>query len=396
MIAKRFEDSTTSIRAVAIWLILATTVTAAEIRVATFNVSLNRRNAGDLTADLRQQDPQAAKVATVLRLVRPDVVLLNEFDFDPAGESLELFKTQYLQSADLPGDTRPLMLPHSWSAPVNTGVQSGKDLDGNGRIGGPADSFGFGYFPGQYGMVVLSRFPIDVDHVRTFQNLLWHQMPEARRPVNPETQQSWHSDSVWQLLRLSSKSHWDVPVTINGSVIHLLASHPTPPAFDGPEDRNGCRNTDEIRIWTDYLTPEHASWIEDDAGTTGGLPIDQHFCIVGDLNSDPTDGGSQHAAIQALLQHDRVNGEFVPTSRGAAEASEQQKGRNRQHQGSAEHDTADFSDNSVGNLRVDYVLPSKSLTVVDGGVFWPSTDAPTADLSECSDHHLVWLNIAAP
>ena len=56
------------------------------------------------------------------------------------------------------------------------------------------------------------------------------------------------------MLPLSSKSHWDVPVRIGNVTLHLLASHPTPPAFDGAEDRNGRRNHDEIRFWSDYLT----------------------------------------------------------------------------------------------------------------------------------------------
>ncbi len=35
-------------------------------------------------------------------------------------------------------------------------------------------------------------------------------------------------------------------------------------------------------------------------------------------------------------------------------------------------DTADFPDDTVGNLRVDYVLPSNGLDVLAADVFWPS------------------------
>ena len=55
------------------------------------------------------------------------------------------------------------------------------------------------------------------------------------------------------VLRLSCKIHWDVPVQIGSETVHFLVSHPTPPAFDGPEDRNGRRNHDEIRFWADYI-----------------------------------------------------------------------------------------------------------------------------------------------
>ena len=36
-----------------------------------------------------------------------------------------------------------------------------------------------------------------------------------------------------------------VTIQIDGKTVHFLTSHPTPPVFDGPEDRNGTRNGDE-------------------------------------------------------------------------------------------------------------------------------------------------------
>jgi len=392
----RFRDFRLLLLVCAASLISPSESPATELRVATFNVSFNRRNAGDLTADLRKQDPQAVKVARILRTVRPDVVLLNEFDFDADGESLELFQSLYLQAENLPGETKPLMLPYVWTSPVNTGVPSGHDLDGNGKISGPVDCFGFGWFPGQYGMVVLSRFPIVHQDVRSFQQLLWSDMPAARRPMTSDTKKPWHSETAWKAIRLSSKSHWDVPIDVNGEQLHLLAAHPTPPAFDGPEDRNGCRNADEIRLWVDYLSPKTSAWIVDDNGQAGGLPTAAHFCVVGDLNADPNDGGSQADSIQPLLNHALVNSAFAPRSDGAVEATATQGKKNKSHQGPAAEDTADFSDSAVGNLRVDYVLPSRTLKVTDSGVFWPTADAPSADLTDCSDHHLVWINVQLP
>jgi hypothetical protein len=108
-------------------------------------------------------------------------------------------------------------------------------------------------------MVVLSRFPIHSEAVRTFQKLLWSEMPDARRPMDPETHKPWHSDESWNAMRLSSKSHGDVPIDVEGTDLHILASHPTPPAFDGPEDRNGCRNADEIRLGSTIWLPNNLS-----------------------------------------------------------------------------------------------------------------------------------------
>ena len=49
------------------------------------------------------------------------------------------------------------------------------------------DSFGFGAFPGQFGMAVYSRYPIDFRHIRTFQNFLWKDMPGAGLPDDAAT-----------------------------------------------------------------------------------------------------------------------------------------------------------------------------------------------------------------
>ena len=75
----------------------------------------------------------------------------------------------------------------------------------------------------------------------------------SRTTRPPRRPRDWYSPEVLRSLRLSSKSHWDLPVRIGRRTVHVLASHPTPPTFDGPEDRNGTRNHDEIRFWAEYV-----------------------------------------------------------------------------------------------------------------------------------------------
>ena len=145
--------------------------------------------------------------------------------------------------------------PYRFVAPSNTGIPSGFDLNNDGTVGGPDDAFGFGFFPGQFGMAVYSMHPIVLDDVRTFQTFLWADMPGALLPDDPATPEpaDWFTADELDAVRLSSKSHWDLPIDIDGRIVHFLVSHPTPPVFDGPEDRNGRRNHDEIRFWADYV-----------------------------------------------------------------------------------------------------------------------------------------------
>jgi Endonuclease/Exonuclease/phosphatase family len=363
------------------------------VRFGSFNVALNRPQAGALLQELRGGGSVAGKqIAAIVQRLQLDVVLLNEVDHDDAGAVVEVLRREYFAVGQ--DGLRGIDFGFWFAAPGNTGVPSGFDLDGDGRTGGPADAFGYGAFPGQYGMVLLSRHPILTDRVRTFRELRWSAMPGALRPAGH------YPDAAWAALRLSSKSHWDVPVGIGdpargGRVVHALCSHPTPPAFDGPADHNGCRNHDEIRFWVDYLTPARAGWIVDDGGQAGGLPEGEAFVVLGDLNCDPQDGDARREALLALLAHPRVL-DPQPVSRGGDAAAKRQFGQNGKHQGPAERDTADFDDTvgqGPGNLRVDYVLPSRDLSLGRSAVFWPLAFEAGGNAVEASDHRAVWIDV---
>ena len=369
----------------------------APLRVASYNVSLFDEDTGGLVQRLELGNAQARRIAAVLQKLRPDIVLLNEFDHDPEGHAADLFQRRYLEQPQA-GGGEPLHYPYRYLAPVNTGVPSGLDLDGSGSVGGEGrergnDAWGYGLHPGQYGMLLLSKHPIDAAQARTFQLLKWSAMPGARRPIDPVTGQPFHSDAVWRQLRLSSKSHWDVPVRTPLGVVHVLASHPTPPAFDGPERRNVLRNHDEIRLWHEYLSPDasQGSWLCDDHGRCGGLDAQARFVILGDLNNDPVDGAGDHEAIVALLEHPRVLRHATPRSDGADLASRTDPG-NAAHQGTHAHDTGRFGAR-VGNLRLDYVLPSTGFRLAGSGVFWPPPGHPDEEITAASDHHLVWVDL---
>lgn len=367
-----------------------------QIRVATYNIKSDDFVAGiDTTSD-----STASGIAEVIQRVNPDVLLLNEFNYDASGAFLRKFQENYLEVAQ--GSESPVYYPYVYIAPVNTGIPSGFDLDNNGTVDTTQgsntyaqDCFGFGEFPGQFGMVLLSKCPIDSDNVRTFRQFLWKDMPGAFLPDDPDfpAPADWYSSAELDVFRLSSKSHWDVPVLVNGTPVHILAAHPTPPVFDTPAedplwkagvDHNGRRNSDEIRFWADYVDNSASGYIYDDlewsvageqtpASPSGGLPADTRFVICGDLNADENEGDSTPPSISSLLNSPFINSAFVPAGGNGPDPD----------------DSAGFS----GGVRVDYVLPSMfGFDVLGGAVFWPGPSDPIH--AEASDHHLVYVDLS--
>lgn len=370
----------------------------ANLRFAAFNASLNRTRLGELQENLSSPDNSQAKaVAETIQRLNADVILINEFDFtDSELDAGSIFEASQAPTRGLlnnylglsQGGANATLYPYVYIAPSNTGIASGFDLNNNGvtvnTIGAPGygdDAFGFGNFPGQFGMVLLSKYPIDRQNVRTFQDFLWKDMPGGLLTNDPtagaNNLRSFYSPQEIEVLRLSSKSHWDIPIQTPDGIIHVLASHPTPPVFDGPEDRNGKRNFDEIRFWSDYITPGRGNYIYDDNGGTGGIVANGRFVIMGDQNADPLDGDSFNFAINQLLNNPRINNEVTPSSPGGVQQKDD-GGINNSHRGNSAFDTADFGDGltAAGNLRADYVLPSRDLRITNAGVFWPQRNDP--------------------
>ncbi len=365
------------------------------LRVATFNL-----------ADLRVEEvtdapsQRAKALAEIIQRLRPNIILLNEVAFDASataeapGGVAHRFATNLLatpRAAELQGMSFVV-----FTAPTNTGIPSGFDLDNNGRIitahppppprGNAAkdppisdaardyanDCWGFGTFPGQYGMALLvdSRLEILHDRVRTFQRFPWDYMPGAMLPENPDGT-PWFDEEEIKFARLSSKSHWDVPVRLpNGAVVHFLCSHPTPPVFDGPEKRNARRNHDEIRFWSDYIDGE--PYIVDDKDLPGGLAWNSTFVILGDLNADPKKGDAWRDPVGTFLFANRRIGRDVAPKSDVEIA------------GLDAHDTATFG------LRVDYVIPSRDIEVRTSGI-WRTM--PTGTNEFPSDHFPVWMDV---
>jgi endonuclease/exonuclease/phosphatase family metal-dependent hydrolase len=154
-----------------------------------------------------------------------------------------------------------------------------------------------------------------------------------------------------------------------------LAWHATPPVFDGPEDRNGKRNHDEAAFWRQFLE--------------GALPMPPPagaFVLLGDGNLDPMDGDGLREGISALPSAPALQD---PAPRGTHDRTEPG------HAGDPALDTVLYE--TLGGLRLDYVLPSSDLTVTGAGVLWPPASDPLfPDLSAASRHFPVWVDIVLP
>lgn len=316
------------------------------------NSGLSRDGPGLLLRDIRRGEPDVQAVRDLIAGVAPDILLLLRFDYDLDGLALAAFAAR-LEEAGHP-------MPHLFARRPNSGRATGLDLDGDGRTGTPDDAQGFGRFAGEGGMAILSRLPVDDAAVRDFSDFLWRDLPGALIPARDG--RPFPSAEVFEVQRLSSTGHWEVPVvTKSGARLTLLTWHAGPPAFGGPEDRNRRRNHDETAFWTHLLD--------------GALPMPppaRPFVLMGTSNLDPAKGDGIHSAMQDLLAHPAIQDPRPLGQRDGTDA--------------ASAATADWP-RGPGALRVSYILPSVGLEIRESGLVWPEGDATYA---------LVWVDVALP
>ena len=337
------------------------------VRIATFAAPLSRDGPGLLLRDiLKAEDSQIIAIAAVIDHIAPDILLLTDFDFDAGGGCTNRIHrcprhTVFLQFCNL----------------VERGP-TGRARRGRRRIYGRCAGC-IGLFLGDGGMAILSRWPIANDDVIDLSATLWRDVPSAELPVKNGA--TFPNQALYDALPVSSAGHWIVPISINEAHITLLAFSATAPVFDGPEDFNGLRNRDELRLCEAVLD-----------GKIG--PVPTHPILIGNANADPFDGEVLRDGIVGVLARTDLT-DPMPRSVGTvgeADAS---------HLGDPALDTADWSDEGPGNLRVSYILPSTDLRVIESGVFWPVSDNPFAamlgdDGFAAGPHRLVWVDIAIP
>ena len=347
-------------------------------KFATFNIE-------NLTTEQVQQkgDSQAKAAAEIIQRVNPDILAINEIDNNIqqgkfiSKTNVEAFVENYLNVVQKEG-LEAVDYKYVYFGNSNTGIHSGFDLDNSGKIDDSSgdgtygnDAFGYGEYPGQYAMAFLSKYPIVEKEIKTFQKFRWKDMPNNKMPTE------FYSKPAQNIFRLSSKSHWDIPVNINGEKVHILMAHPTPPVFDGEYNRNGKRNHDEVRLIADYIS--NKDYIYSDDGEKGGLNKNSKFVVMGDMNANPGEKENYQAA-NLLLDHDRINSNPLPVSMGGLEVGP-----------GARHNTQE-------NMLLDYVLPSKNLNLLGSAVMRPGVGPNAMEfiktVKEASDHNMVWIEIS--
>ncbi|SEO21640.1 Endonuclease/Exonuclease/phosphatase family protein [Salinihabitans flavidus] len=299
--------------------------------------------------DLLRGDVQGRAVARVVAGAAPDVLVLQGVDFDHDLHGLRALRDVITEAG--------LHYSHLFALRPNSGMASGHDLDGNGRLGEAADAQGYGKFAGEGGLAILSRHPVREGGVVDFSAMLWRDLPGARLPVSVAG--PFPSQGAQAVQRLSSVGHWAVPVAVPGGEVTILAFHATTPVFDGPEDRNGLRNADELRFWLRYLD-----------GALNVPPPGGRFVVMGVANNDPRRGEGRKGAIRALVTDPRLQDPL------------------------AGRDTVDWPPPGPGRRRADVILPSADWRVMGAGVVWPAPGEALHDAAgAASRHRLIWVDL---
>lgn len=377
-----------------------------DLRVATLDAGLTDRDAETLLADLRTGDDAAAgTVAATAQSADPDVLVLTGVTYDEEEAIARTLNSRYLSVGQDGRDG--LRLRHVYTEPTNSGLGSGADLDGDGRVGGPGDALGWGAHPGQLGMVVFSTEPIDEDAVRTVSEFRWQDLPAGSMP---ETLDGSMQRAV---ARLTSTSLWDIPLEVGDGHLHLIATASTGVRSDRPVD--ALRAVDERRLLADYVSEEPGSawYLTDDEGRAGGLAADEPFVVAGapataetlsatladadddsgeELGEDSAQVVEEAAAERVLLDAERLQD---PEPEAVTDQPVDE--RPDALAGSDPLATRFLADGE--DLRASYVLPDAELSVEGAGIFWPAVDEFGFELVDPLDvdvpqDRLVWTDIA--
>ena len=358
-----------------------------KVRIAQFN--LREMSTAKL---LDGADEQAGAAAEVIARFAPDIISINELQFDIEG-------IPSLGSPGAPSSTQPgtfdggagnakrladrvaavnaaAAFPHTAITLGNSGFTWAGPTLGN-------PSFvlrGWGDWPGRFNSAILTKFPIAYDKIRVINEFAWDALPGN----SIEKMKTAIGTGVPAGFPLFEKGIVVVPVEVApGALLYMVMHHPVAPAF---EAINPYRHFDELqglKLFLDGKLPG-----------VEPLPAGAKFVLIGDLNADPEDGDSLDGGIEPILSHPALN-VFFPSGAGT-------KGKNGQYNtylsGCGKDDGSTVDDPTTKfQMQLDYVLPSKTFGAAKvGEVFFPDFQAQKADFQlacKASDHRLVYVDV---
>ena len=249
-------------------LALAPTAGADPVRFATFNASLNRNRAGQLITDLSTPGNLQARDAAEM-IERPAgrppdqrVRLRRGRDRpQPLPAKLPLGLPERRRADHLP---LPLPGPVEHRHPVRLRPQQQ-------RRSADRTTPRLRLLPRPVRMAVYSRYPIDTTGSAP------SRIPLEGHARRHAARRSEHAGACGLVLagraeRLPALVQKPLgPADPVGSkVVHFLVSHPTPPVFDGPEDRNGTPQHRRDPLLGRLHHPVRTGYIYDDADVAAG------------------------------------------------------------------------------------------------------------------------------
>jgi hypothetical protein len=251
------------------------------------NIEIIHYNIKELASPkLTKKNEQLKYVQKILKNYNPDLLFINELQYDIPGAPNDDFTTDGENLAKL----RDLIgFKHKYVSfyPANTGKNAKKNAEGE-YYADPnspgardlADQVNFGTIPHQYSSGLLTKFPIVQETVVT--NLKWK---DFNRNIDLTKFKGADGSELPKDMELFDKNFLDVVLDIHGKKTHVIVLHTVPSYHFGNKfSPNYERNRDQLRFLEWYLTGK----TDIDIDLINIQPITgKSFIAAGDWNVDP-------------------------------------------------------------------------------------------------------------
>lgn len=341
------------------------------VRFAHFNIK-------ELRTDkiTNQNDAQVTRALQNLRELNPDIVSINEIQYDlpnvptqglpGTGDNMR----RLLERAKFPGGVS------GWSfnlAPANTGKRAKKKANGNYEIdpNSPdgrknADQVSFGTFPGQYSTGFGTRFKVKGKVVVT--DTLWKEWDPNFLSLGLKLPDGTAAPEDMELF---DKNFNDVVIDLDGHDVHVVTFHTVPAfGFGGSATLNIARNAAQLSFLKWYLLGECDNGACKASGVEP-LPAGTAFIAIGDLNVDWGTDSPGAKVIESLLKHERVNNFRAENKDWKFKLEPLEPGKKETDRRARVTYMSDGVDLGKLQSELDYFIVSKELKIDSGRVYAP-------------------------